>query len=59
MSAVDKEGQPFYDAEADSAFVESLKSNLREQINLIETDSHINDESFARMIANLLLENMQ
>jgi uncharacterized protein (UPF0261 family) len=59
VSAIDKEGQPFYDAEADSAFAESLKSNLREQVDLIEMDNHINDEQFARIVANLLLKNMR
>ncbi len=58
-SAINSEGQPFYDMEANAAFVESLKSNLGEQVHLIEMDNHINDERFARMIANLLLENME
>lgn len=59
LSAIDSEGQPFYDMEADAAFVKSLKSNLGGQVKLVEMDNHINDEQFARMIANLLLENME
>ncbi len=59
FSAYDNEGQPFYDTEADAAFVKSLKSNLGEQVNLIEMDNHINDEQFARLTANLLLDNME
>ena len=59
VSAIDKEGQPFYDAEADAAFVKTLKSNLTEQVKLIEMDNHINDDQFASMVANLLLENMK
>ena len=37
VSTIDKQGQPFYDAEADFAFVESFK------LNLIEVDNHINE----------------
>jgi uncharacterized protein (UPF0261 family) len=59
FSAYDSEGQPFYDTETDAAFVKSLKSNLGEQVKLIEMDNHINDEQFARTIANLLLDNME
>lgn len=59
VSAIDKEGQPFYDAEADAAFAESLKSNLRERVKVVEMDNHINDEQFASSIANVLLENLK
>jgi uncharacterized protein (UPF0261 family) len=59
VSAVDKEGQPFYDPEADARFVETLKSNLSDRISLIEMDNHINDEQFASFIANVLLENLK
>ena len=56
VSLIDKEGQPFYDAEADAAFLESLKDNLDKQVQLVEMDTDINDEKFATMAANLLLE---
>ncbi|MBA7501202.1 hypothetical protein ES704_03964 [subsurface metagenome] len=59
VSAIDKEGQPFYDPEADARFVETLKSNLSDRVSLIEMDNHINDEQFASSIANVLLENLK
>ncbi len=56
FSAVDASGQPFFDPEADHAFVEALKNNLPPRIPVIETEAHINDPSFARRIARALLE---
>jgi uncharacterized protein (UPF0261 family) len=56
FSAVDAEGQPFFDPDADRAFVEALKSNLPPHIPVIEKEAHINDPSFARELANALLE---
>jgi len=58
VSAIDQNGQVFFDAEADSAFTDSLRPNLKEQVGLVELDYHINDEQFASKIANLLLENL-
>lgn len=59
VSAIDKEGQPFYDPEADGSFAKALKSNLSKQVRVVEMDSHINDEQFASCIANVLLENLK
>jgi uncharacterized protein (UPF0261 family) len=59
VSAIDKEGQPFYDAEADAAFVENLKANLKPTVKLVEVEAHINDEQFANMITSILLENIK
>jgi len=58
LSLIDTEGQPFYDAEADAAFLKSLKQNLSDKVQLIEMDTDINDEEFATKAANLLLENL-
>ena len=55
VSAIDQEGQPFYDAEADAAFIENLKANLGENVNLKEMDNNINDDDFASKLANVLL----
>jgi len=55
VSAIDQEGQPFYDAEADAAFIENLKANLGENVNLMEMDNNINDDDFASKLANVLL----
>ena len=59
VSAIDKEGQPFYDAEADAAFSENLKTNLSKNVTLIEMDNHINDDAFANKLANVLLASLK
>lgn len=56
FSAIDSPGQPFFFPEANRAFIEGLKKNLPHRIPVIEKDLHINDPSFAREIAQALLE---
>jgi uncharacterized protein (UPF0261 family) len=56
FSAMDSPGQPFYFPEANRAFIEALKTNLPPGIPVIEKDLHINDPSFARAVAQALLE---
>ena len=56
FSAVDASGQPFYDAEADRAFIEALKKSLPPSIPVIEKEAHINDPSFARDLVKALLD---
>jgi uncharacterized protein (UPF0261 family) len=48
-------GEPFYDPEADAAFVSTLKAQLPKNIRIIERDSHIEDPSFAEESAELLM----
>jgi uncharacterized protein (UPF0261 family) len=44
----DKEvGGVFYNPEGHATFLEVLKKNLKSSINVIELDSHINDQDFA------------
>jgi uncharacterized protein (UPF0261 family) len=50
------EGEGFHDPEADQAFVEALKSDLPENIRVIERDTHIDDPAFATEAAELLIE---
>ncbi|MBC8233210.1 Tm-1-like ATP-binding domain-containing protein, partial [bacterium] len=59
VSAIDKEGQPFYDSEADAAFIENLKANLSGNITLIEMDNNINDDAFASKLADVLLDSLK
>jgi len=59
VSAIDREGQPFYDAEADAAFLSSLKVTLEAPIELVEMDNHINDEEFAAAAAWSLVEKLK
>jgi uncharacterized protein (UPF0261 family) len=58
VSAIDKAGGPFYSQETLDAYCRALKANLRPTIRLVELDAHINDESFARAAADLLLESL-
>jgi uncharacterized protein (UPF0261 family) len=56
VSAIDKEGQPFYLPEADAALFESLRRNVRPPAEVVELDMHINDAEFATAMAERLLE---
>lgn len=55
VSAIDREGQPFYLPEADAALFEALRRHLRPPVDLIELDCHINDPAFATAMADKLL----
>jgi len=48
VSGIDKEGMPFYDPEADTALFETLKKNLRTDIEVRELDYHINDRNLLK-----------
>jgi len=56
FSAIDAPGQPFFDPDANGAFIDALKRNLPSRIPVIEKDAHINDPSFAREMAQALLK---
>ncbi|HZT79714.1 MAG TPA: Tm-1-like ATP-binding domain-containing protein [Gemmataceae bacterium] len=56
VSAVDKEGQPFWWPEADQALFQSLRNWISPRVKLIELDLHINDPAFAEAAARTLLE---
>ena len=58
VSAIDMEGQPFYSAEAEAAWIENLKANLASNVTVIEMDNHINDDAFATKLAETLLESL-
>jgi uncharacterized protein (UPF0261 family) len=47
FSSVDAEGQHFYDPDADSAFARVVGETVKEGIDIIEIDAHINDNEFA------------
>lgn len=55
VSAIDKEGQPFYLPAADAALFESLRRNIRPPVELVELDMHINDPEFAAAMAERLV----
>ncbi len=50
---------PFWDPEADAAFLETLKSEIREDIPVKTYERHINDPDFGREVADLFIEMMQ
>jgi uncharacterized protein (UPF0261 family) len=50
----DKEGGDFYDPDANLAFIEALKRDLKPEIELLELDAHINDKLFAETAVTLL-----
>ncbi len=52
-SSLDKEGRPLYDPEADRAFAESLKKQLRVGIPVEEVDLHLNTPEFGREAVEL------
>jgi uncharacterized protein (UPF0261 family) len=56
VSAIDKEGQPFYLPAADAALFNALRENIRPPVELVELDLHINDPEFAAAMADRLLE---
>ena len=58
VSAIDQEGQPFYSAEAETAWIENLKANLGDNVTLIEMDNHINDDAFAEKLVETLLASL-
>ena len=54
VSAIDREGQPFWWPEADQALFRSLRNWIGPQVKLLELDLHINDPEFARIAAETL-----
>ncbi|MEE8374547.1 MAG: Tm-1-like ATP-binding domain-containing protein, partial [Dehalococcoidia bacterium] len=50
FSAVDREGHHFFDPEADSVFGRVVKDAVKEGIDVVEVDAHINDDEFARAV---------
>ena len=58
VSAIDGEGQPFNDPEADKALFDTLRANIGSNVELIELDSNVNDDAFALTAAKKLLELM-
>jgi uncharacterized protein (UPF0261 family) len=58
VSAIDREGQPFWWPEADAALFASLRNWMSPQVELVEADLHINDPEFARRAVRALLRLM-
>jgi uncharacterized protein (UPF0261 family) len=56
VSLISTEGQPFRDAEADSALFDGLRGSIDGDVVLEEWDTHINDVSFAEAMADRIGE---
>jgi uncharacterized protein (UPF0261 family) len=59
VSAIDREGQPFWWPEADAALFQSLRTWMSPSVELVELDLHINDPAFAEALAGKLLHLMK
>jgi len=59
VSAIDREGEPFYDPKANKALFDSLRKHIDSKIKLVELDLHINDPAFGEAAASQLLELME
>ena len=58
ISVISAPGQAFHDAAADQALFDSLKANLRKDIEVVEMDCVINAPKFAAACADALLKNI-
>jgi uncharacterized protein (UPF0261 family) len=56
VSAIDKQGGPFWWPEADQALFQSVRNWVGPSVQMIELDNHINDPEFAAKAAATLLE---
>ena len=55
-SEADREGGPLFDPEISSVFVDRLKNQLADGIQILEVDCHINDPEFAESAASMMHE---
>jgi len=53
FSAVDKQGQHFYDPKADAAFARTIKDTVEKKVLIVEVDAHVNDAQFARRVVDI------
>jgi uncharacterized protein (UPF0261 family) len=59
VSMLDDEGEDFFDPEADAELFDALRENLDDGIELVEKEANINDEEFAKTLADQLDTYMQ
>jgi uncharacterized protein (UPF0261 family) len=59
VSAIDREGQPFWWPQADQALFQSLRNWMSPHVRLVELDLHINDPAFAEAAARIMLDLME
>lgn len=56
VSMIDAEEKPFYNPEVNAALFESLREHLAKGIKRVEVHAHINDDEFADVFVNEMLE---
>ncbi|HYI26087.1 MAG TPA: Tm-1-like ATP-binding domain-containing protein, partial [Thermomicrobiales bacterium] len=56
VSLIATEGQPFHDADADSALYDAILANIGPNVEVHDLDLAINDEQFATAMADRLHE---
>jgi uncharacterized protein (UPF0261 family) len=60
VSAIDVEGQPFHDPEADAALIGALREGIdRERVEVHEVEADVNDPAFATAMADRLHQLIQ
>jgi uncharacterized protein (UPF0261 family) len=59
FSVPDAPGKPFWDPEADRAFVDGLRSELADHVQLTILDGHINDDAFIDYVLNVLTDQLE
>jgi len=59
FSSQDKEGLTMYDPPGNRIFLEELKEVLRKDIPILEIDAHINDDEFANIAFEQIVEVMK
>jgi len=59
LSIPNTPGGPFWDPDADAAFRDLLRKELREDIPVSTHEYHVNDPEFGRMVAKLFLDLIQ
>lgn len=55
VSMLDADGQPFWDNEADRAMFDAIKSNVKNDIPVVEMNNNINDPEFAAKAVEMML----
>jgi len=50
VSAIDAEGKPFFDPDADRMLFAAIRAGVRDNVKLVEVDAHINDPVFAGVL---------
>jgi uncharacterized protein (UPF0261 family) len=51
-------GGPFWNPEADAAFLETLRSKIRKDIPILTYERHVNDPVFGIEVADLFIDLM-